>query len=261
MSAEVFQSIILGAVQGVTEFFPVSSTAHLVLIPWLLGWHGITESMSFDIALHVGTLLALLIYFFKDWLDILLKRHRLLGLLIVATIPAGVAGKLLDKLVEDTLRSPLVIAASLVAVGFVMLYVERIGTKKKSIQDMDIYDSIVVGIAQAIAIIPGVSRSGITISAGLMLDISREEAARFSFLMSTPVVAGAALLHGVKLLHGEVTAFDLNVFLCGITASFVVGLIAIKFLMAFFKRYSLGAFVYYRFVLAGVIVLLLWLKR
>ncbi|MBF0609011.1 MAG: undecaprenyl-diphosphate phosphatase [Candidatus Magnetobacterium sp. LHC-1] len=261
MSAEILQSIILGAVQGVTEFFPISSTAHLVLIPWVFGWHGITDSMSFDIALHVGTLLALLLYFFKDWLDILLKKHKLLGLLIVATIPAAVAGKLLDEFVEETLRSPLVIAASLVVVGFVMLYVERIGTREKSIRDMDIYDSVMVGIAQAIAIIPGVSRSGITISAGLALNITREEAARFSFLMSTPVVGGAALLHGVKLLHGTGAGLDLNVFLCGIAASFITGLIAIKFLMAFFKKYSLRAFVYYRFTLAGVIVLLLWLKN
>ncbi|MBF0316836.1 MAG: undecaprenyl-diphosphate phosphatase [Nitrospirae bacterium] len=261
MSAEALQSILLGAVQGLTEFFPVSSTAHLVLIPWLFGWHGITESMSFDIALHVGTLLALLLYFYKDWLDILLKKHRLLMLLIVATIPAAVAGKLLDNFVEETLRGPLVIAVGLVVGGFVMLYVERIGTKKRTIPDMDIYDCIVVGIAQAIAIIPGVSRSGITISAGLILNITREEAARFSFLMSTPVVGGAALLHGVKLLYGNGTDFELNVFLCGIAASFIVGLIAIKFLMAFFKKYSLGVFVYYRFVLAGVIVLLLWLKH
>ncbi|MBF0345309.1 MAG: undecaprenyl-diphosphate phosphatase [Nitrospirae bacterium] len=260
MSSEIFQSIVLGAVQGITEFFPISSTAHLVLIPWIFGWHGVTESMSFDIALHAGTLIALLIYFFKDWLDILLSKHKLLIYLIVATIPAAIAGKLLDKFVEETLRSPLVIAASLVVVGVFMTYVERVGAKQKSVQDMDMYDSILVGISQAIAIIPGVSRSGITISTAMMLNQKREEAARFSFLMSAPVVAGAVLLHGLKILHGESAGFDLGVFLCGVIASFISGLLAIKFLITFFKKYSLRTFVYYRFALAGVIVLLLWLK-
>ncbi|MBF0567607.1 MAG: undecaprenyl-diphosphate phosphatase [Nitrospirae bacterium] len=257
---EILQSIIMGIVQGVTEFLPVSSTAHLILVPWFLGWKGVIDTMSFDIALHVGTLFALLVVFFKDWVEILLRKHRLLMLLIIATIPGAVVGKLLDKYVDEHLRSPWVIAASLVVVGVVMYFAEKRSIKITGVDDISVLDAVIVGVSQAIAIIPGVSRSGITISGGLFLGMRREEAARFSFLMSTPIVAGAAVLHGIHILHGKAEAIDPTIFIAGVAASFVAGLLAITWFMKFMKRFSLTFFVYYRFALAAIIIAWIWLK-
>ncbi|MBF0459041.1 MAG: undecaprenyl-diphosphate phosphatase [Nitrospirae bacterium] len=257
---EILQSIIMGIVQGIAEFLPISSTAHLILVPWFLGWKGVIDTMSFDIALHVGTLFALLVVFFKDWLDILLRKHRLLMFLIVATIPGAVAGKLLDKYVDEHLRSPWIIAASLVVVGIVMYFAEKRSIKITGVDDISVLDAAIIGVCQAIAIIPGVSRSGITISGGLFLGMRREEAARFSFLMSTPIVAGAAVLHGIHILHGKAEAIDPKIFIAGVAASFVSGLIAITWLLKFLKRFSLTFFVYYRFALAAIIIAWIWLK-
>ncbi|KWT90507.1 undecaprenyl-diphosphate phosphatase [Candidatus Magnetominusculus xianensis] len=258
---EILQSILMGIVQGVTEFLPVSSTAHLILVPWFLGWGGVINSMSFDIALHVGTLLALLIVFFKDWLEILLRKQRLLMLLVIATIPGAVVGKLLDKFVDSHLRSPWVIAASLVVVGIVMYLAEKQSIKLTGVNDLSVTDAVIIGVSQAIAIIPGVSRSGITISSGLILGMKRDEAARFSFLMSTPIIAGAAALHGIHMLNGRGEAIDPKIFIAGVAASFVAGLVAITWFLKFLKRFSLTFFVYYRFVLAVVVVLGIWLKK
>ncbi|MBF0487288.1 MAG: undecaprenyl-diphosphate phosphatase [Nitrospirae bacterium] len=257
---EILQSIIMGIVQGITEFLPVSSTAHLILVPWFLGWKGVIDTMSFDIALHVGTLFALLVVFFRDWVEILLRKHRLLMLLIIATIPGAVVGKLLDKYVDEHLRSPWVIAASLVVVGVVMYFAEKRSIKITGVDDISVLDAVIVGVSQAIAIIPGISRSGITISGGLFLGMKREEAARFSFLMSTPIVAGAAVLHGIHILHGKSEAIDPKIFIAGVAASFVAGLLAITWFMQFMKRFSLTFFVYYRFALAAIIIAWIWLK-
>jgi undecaprenyl-diphosphatase len=254
---EIFHAIVLGIVQGITEFFPVSSTAHLILVPWFLGWKGGVDSLSFDIALHVGTLIALAVYFFKDWLEMFFQKQKrkLLFFIIVATIPGAVAGKMLDKFVESTLRSPWVIAISLIVVGIVMLISERIGIKVQTVEKLSVWDAVLIGIAQAFALIPGVSRSGSTISMGLFLGMKRDEAARFSFLLSTPIVAGAALLHGVHILKGQSVDFNMPMFAAGVFASFVSGVLAIKFLLSFFKRFSLNGFVYYRFILAVVIII------
>jgi undecaprenyl-diphosphatase len=257
---EILQSVLMGIVQGVTEFLPVSSTAHLILVPWFLGWDGVINSMSFDIALHVGTLLALLVVFFRDWVEIFLRKRRLLMLLIIATIPGAAAGKLLDKFVEAKLRGPWIIAASLAAIGIVMYIAERRSSKITGIDDLGVADAVIIGISQAIAIIPGVSRSGITISGGLFLGMRREAAARFSFLMSTPIVAGAALLHGMHILHGTAEAIDPAIFIAGVAASFAAGLLAITWLLKFLSKYPLTLFVYYRFALAAVIMAWIWLK-
>jgi undecaprenyl-diphosphatase len=188
----VFEAIILGIVQGITEFLPVSSTAHLILFPWFLGWGGEIDSLTFDIALHAGTLFALLLCFRRDWIDLITRKHRMFGLIILASVPAGVAGFLLNDFVEHTMRKPLIISLMLVLIGFVMLIAEK-AYKHKDIEKTDIKDAVIIGIAQAVAVIPGVSRSGITISAGLFRGFEREAAARFSFLLSTPVIAGANL--------------------------------------------------------------------
>lgn len=254
----MFEAIILGIVQGITEFLPVSSTAHLILFPWFFGWKGAVDSLTFDVALHAGTLLALIGCFWKDWIEIFLRKRRLLLFLVIATIPAGLAGILFKHAIEGSLRSPLIISITLILFGIVMLFSERM-KKDRTVKDVKISDALVIGISQAVALIPGVSRSGITISAGLFMGLKREESARFSFLLSTPVVLGAVLLEGRKLLLSP-DNYDLNLFLAGLIASAISGLLAIRFLLYFFRRHPLNIFVYYRFVLAVIIIGGIWLK-
>lgn len=256
----MLEAIILGIVQGFTEFLPVSSTAHLILFPWFFGWKGKLDSLTFDVALHAGTLLALIICFWKDWVEILLNNRKLLALLVVATLPAGIAGILLKDVVETTLRSPLIIVFTLVLFGIVMLISER-WKRGREIKDMTFSDAIIIGVSQAVALIPGVSRSGITISAGLFRGLEREASARFSFLLSTPVIFGATLLEGRKLISNAGN-YDLNLFVAGFVTSGVTGFIAIKFLLYFLRKHPLNVFVYYRFVLAVIIIIIggIWLK-
>jgi undecaprenyl-diphosphatase len=254
----MLEAIILGIVQGMTEFLPVSSTAHLILFPWFFNWSGDVNTLTFDIALHAGTLLSLILFFWKDWTELIAKKHRLFGLIILASIPAGVAGFFLNDIVENGLRRPLIISAMLIAVGFLMLIAEK-ANKYKDIEKTGLKDAIIIGIAQAIAIIPGVSRSGITISAGLFRGFEREAAARFSFLLSTPIIAGATLLHFKKAFISQEN-HDLKLFSIGIITSCITGLVAIKFLLAFLKKYPLNLFVYYRFILSAVIIAGIWLK-
>lgn len=255
----MIEALILGIVQGLTEFLPVSSTAHLILLPWFFNWTGELDSLTFDVALHAGTLLALFICFWKDWIELISRKQRLFVLIMIASAPAGIAGFLLNDFVEDTLRSPYIIAASLVVFGCVMLIAEKMN-RSKTVDDMTFRDAVTIGIAQAIALIPGVSRSGITISTGLFRGLEREDSARFSFLLSTPVIAGATFLHARKLIAGYCD-HDMSLFLIGFIASAITGYAAIRFLMIFFKKHRLNAFAYYRFGLAAVILAGLWLRR
>lgn len=255
----MLEALILGIVQGITEFFPVSSTAHLILLPWFFKWGGDLDTLTFDVALHAGTLLALVICFWKDWIEMLTTKRRLFSLIIIASIPAGVAGVLFNDIIESSLRSPYIISISLIVIGIVMFLSEKM-YKHRSIENLNIYDAIVIGFSQAAALIPGVSRSGITISAGLFRGIDRSSSARFSFLLSTPIIAGATLLHAKKMLATGTNNYNLDLFMIGFAASAITGFAAIKFLMGFFKKYSLNTFVYYRFFLAAVIILGLWLK-
>lgn len=255
----MFEAIILGAVQGLTEFLPISSTAHLILLPWFFNWRGDVNTLTFDIALHAGTLCALLIFFWRDWFEILMKKRRLLGFILLASVPAGTAGLLLDDIVSDSPRSPYTISISLVVIGFVMLLSENI-YRHKTIDDISLSDALIIGVLQAVALIPGVSRSGITISAGLFRGLQRDESARFSFLLSTPVIAGATLLHAEKMIAGD-GHYNLPLFAAGFATATAVGFIAIKFLLYYFKKHPINIFVYYRFLLAGVIILMIWAKR
>jgi len=254
----MLEAIILGIVQGVTEFLPVSSTAHLILFPWFFNWSGEVNTLTFDVALHAGTLLALILFFWRDWIDLIFKKQKLLGLIILASIPAGAAGFFLNDIVEHDLRNPLLISLTLIAVGFLMLIAEK-ANKYKNMEKTGLKDAIIIGIAQAIAIIPGVSRSGITISAGLFMGFEREAAARFSFLLSTPIIAGATILHIKEAFTSQVN-YDFKVFSIGIITSCITGFIAIKFLLNFLKKYPLNLFVYYRFILSAVIIANIWLK-
>ena len=254
----MFEALVLGIVQGLTEFLPVSSTAHLILFPWFFHWRGEIDSLTFDVALHAGTLLALMICFWKDWLDILLRKQRLLLLIIVASIPAGVAGLLLEHMVESRFRIPSVIGVSLIVIGIFMLVSEKAYQHRK-IDDLRVLDAVVIGISQAVALVPGVSRSGITISTGLLRGVERESAARFSFLLSTPVIAGAVLLHLKKMMTGA-EVHNISLFAIGCSVSAITGLAAIKFLMNYLKKRPINIFAYYRFGLAAVIILGIWLK-
>lgn len=253
MSNELFQAIILGIVQGLTEFLPISSTAHLILFPWLFGWQGQINTLTFDVALHGGTLLALLVCFYRDWINMLLHDRKMLFTILAAIVPAGIAGIAFHDMIEHTLRSPLVIAGSLVFFGWLMIVAEKAGKQAK--RKVSFVDAMIIGCAQAVALIPGTSRSGITITAGLFSNIKRETAARFSFLLSTPVIAGALLLEGRKLLKHPGN-YQLDLFAVGFIAAFISGIIAIQFLLWYLKKHPLHSFAYYRFALAvGILVL------
>jgi undecaprenyl-diphosphatase len=254
----MIEALILGIVQGVTEFFPVSSTAHLILLPWFFKWGGDLDTLTFDVALHAGTLLALILCFWRDWIEMLTIKRRLFFLIIIASIPAGIAGVLFNDVIEKSLRSPYIISIALVAGGIIMFLSEKI-FKHRSLENLKLSDALIIGLSQAVALVPGVSRSGITISAGLFRGLDRSSSARFSFLLSTPIIAGATLLHAKKMMTGT-DHYNLDLFIIGFTASALTGYAAIRFLISFFRKYSLNAFVYYRFFLAAVLISGIWLK-
>jgi len=266
----LLEVIVLGIVQGLTEFLPISSTAHLAVIPWLFGWPD--PGLSYDIALHVGTLAAVLLYFFRDWVQIIrqafgisvetdpvLTRNRgLLWLLIAGTIPEALAGLIFQKQAETTLRTPYVIATMMIGIGLVLWFAERAGRRQKDLSHVSFVDSLTVGLAQALAVVPGVSRSGITIAAGLFRNLDRATAARFSFLLSTPVIAGAAAKDMWDLMRhqGGIPPEMRSAFLIGIAVSAVVGGLTIKFFLDYLKRRGLTFFVLYRLVFGIMIIAL-----
>lgn len=273
----IFAALVLGVVQGLTEFLPVSSTAHLVLVPWALKWDSpLLNSLDFDVALHLGTLVAVLGYFIQDWVSLAkgfftslpkLRRRqflapweRLAWLVVVATIPGAVLGAMFEKYVESTWRSPLLIAAALAVVAVVMLLAERSTVGRgREMERMSLPNALIIGFAQATALVPGVSRSGATITAGLWAGYRREAAARFSFLLSTPIIAGACLMKLGHLIKGF-QAGNGPVIAAGVAASAVSGFLAIAFLINYLKRHRLDVFAYYRIALAAAILLLYHFK-
>jgi undecaprenyl-diphosphatase len=265
----LYQVVVLAVIQALTEFAPVSSSAHLALAPWLFGWKD--PGLTFDVALHFGTLAAILIYFFRDWVQIVgqglglsagsdpeLKQNRaLLWLLAAASIPIGIIGFLFNKQAETTWRNPYLIGTMLIVIGIVMWIAERRGAGNKPMGHISWGDGFAIGIAQALAVVPGTSRSGITITAGLFRGLSRETAARFSFLLSAPAIAAAALKKYWDIhKHGGI-APDMKVpFLLGIVLSAILGAIVIAVFLRYLRRNSLMPFVYYRIVF-GIIVIAL----
>lgn len=255
----VLQALILGIVQGLGEFLPISSSAHLVLIPWLFKWKD--PGLTFDVALHMGTLLAVVIYFWRDWVRLItaaLRRQasdekRIFWYLVLATIPGGLIGLALEKKAETTFRSPLLIGIMMIVMG-ILLYLADKNRQVRKLDTMTLADAIWIGLSQALAIIPGVSRSGSTMTTARFLDLTREDAARFSFLMSTPIILGAGLL---KLRHLTLASINLP-FSVGVVSSFVVGILSISFLLRYLKTSNFGLFVGYRFVV-GLIVIGLFL--
>ncbi|MBI2686262.1 MAG: undecaprenyl-diphosphatase UppP [Acidobacteria bacterium] len=262
------QVIVLAIVQGITEFLPISSSAHLALTPWLFGWQD--QGLEFDIALHVGTLFSVLLYFYKDWLRIIAngfglalssvdptldRNPKMLWYLVAATIPAGVAGLLFKDKIETTLRSPFVMGSMLVIVGLVMWLAERVAKHERTMDQMSLTDCLTIGGAQALALVPGTSRSGITMTAGLFRNLDRATAARFSFLLSTPVVAAAALKGVLDLRkHG---AMDTNLMpvAIGIVVTAITGCFVISMLLKYLRTNSVLPFVFYR-IAFGVFVLM-----
>jgi undecaprenyl-diphosphatase len=270
----LWQVIILAVVQGLTEFLPVSSTAHLVLFPWLFHWPD--PGLAFDVALHAGTLLAVLLFFLREWIQLVLcgfgfhypqrsselhvvQNRRMFWYLIAGTIPAGVVGYLFEHKIEELWRKPIPIAIAMIAIGIVMWYAEHVGRRDRHIEQTSLGDSLVVGSAQAIALFPGVSRSGITIAAGLFRGMTREAAARFSFLLSTPVIAGAAAKELPKLFKmqraGEL-GMPLSSVAISVVVSAVVGYVVIAFFLQYLQTQTLKIFIYYR-ILFGIVVLVL----
>ncbi len=273
---EIFQAAVLGLVQGLTEFLPVSSTGHLIVVPWLFNWKGLVDSLPFDLALHVGTTIAVFGYFWKDWAAYSLAflkaapkgwnkvwentESKLFSLLIIASIPAGVVGVILDKLAEDKLRSPVLVGGAMIVFAFVLLWADSLKFSKRRLESVTLADSIFIGFAQIVALIPGISRSGSTITGGLVRGLDRETAARFSFLLSAPVILGAALFKFKDVAAEGGLGGNLNVFLVGLAAAAISGWIAIKFLLTFVQKHNFRTFVVYRLI-AGAVILLIASKR
>lgn len=251
------QAIILGLVQGLGEFLPISSSAHLVLVPWLFKWED--PGLTFDIALHLGTLIAVAIYFWKDWLRLLTKGFtdtksadgRLFWYLVLATIPGALIGFVLEKHAETIFRNPLLISVMLILLGVILYWADRRGTKSISVKKITLKTSFLIGASQALAIIPGVSRSGITMTTGLLLGLTREGAARFSFLLSAPIIFGAA---AVKLPHviAHPSLITGN-FIIGMVVSCITGLASIGFLLRYVQTKTFLPFAWYRFILGPVL--------
>jgi undecaprenyl-diphosphatase len=250
-----FEAIVLGAVQGLAEFLPISSSAHLIIVPWLLKWND--PGLVFDVSLHLGTLIALMVYYWREW--VLMgasvfnqdhQRRRLLMLLVVASVPGALIGVLFEKQAESTFRSLPLIAIALAALGAALWYFDRSSPQTRKISEITFSDALLIGLSQAFAIIPGVSRSGSTITTARLLRLERADAANFSFLMATPIIAGAGLFEGRHLIHEGITG---NV-LAGFVAAAIFGLIAITALIRYVRTRSYTAFAWYRLALAAVVI-------
>ncbi len=266
----LYQAIVLAIVQGLTEFLPISSTAHLALFPWFLGWED--PGLAYDVALHAGTLVAVLVYFWRYWLEmggLVLGRNwagnpglglnrKLLWFLAIATVPAGAAGWFFEHAAEEQLRSPQVIGAALIAIGLLMWAGEYLGRQQVDLRQVSLADSVIVGLAQAVAIVPGVSRSGITMTAGMFRGLKRETAARFSFLLSTPIIAGAALKEGVSILNDGITTDMALPFVVGVLVAAIVGYMVIAALIRYLERGTFKIFIVYRLALGVLVLALGW---
>ncbi len=270
----LIQAVILALVQALTEFLPVSSTAHLVLFPWLMHWPDPGE--AFDVALHAGTLLAVILYFFKDWWTLLIcglggkypanapteevaQHKRLFWYMVVGTIPGGILGKLFDKYIEEHLRTPAIIGVSLILIALVMWWADSRKDLTRKLEQSNLGDAIGIGTAQALALWPGVSRSGITISAGLFRKFTREAATRFSFLLSAPLIAGAVaskLPALIKMHKAGGLDLPLSTLAISILVSGIGGYVVIRFFLRYLQTHTLKVFIVYRLVF-GIIVLVL----
>ena len=270
----LWQLVVLAVLQGLTEFLPVSSSAHLILVPWMFHWQD--PGLAFDVALHAGTLLAVLLYFMRDWIQLVLcgiglhypkraselqvmQTRRLFWYLVAGTIPGALVGYFFEKKAESDWRDPKMIAVALIVVALIMWYGEYVGRRDRDVEQTSLGDALTIGAAQAFALFPGVSRSGSTITAGLFRGMTREAAARFSFLLATPLIAGAAVMEVPKLIKEQKAGLlDLplsDIWIC-VAVSAIVGYVVIAFFIQYLKTRTLKIFVYYR-ILFGIVVLVL----
>jgi len=272
----VLQALVMGIVQGLTEFLPVSSSGHLIVVPFLFGWDdAFLTSLPFSVMLHLGTLVALLAYFREDWIRLVPAGlaaardrsfrgdpdRRLAWLLVATTIPAALAGLVFNDIIENQVRQVGLVALMLALGGVILFVADRIGRRSRAIADVTFPVAIGIGAAQALALIPGISRSGISISAGRLAGLDREAAARFAFLMATPITAGAIVFEARRLISGEAgVEVSIAPLLVGMVAALVSGLAAIHFTLRYLRTRSLDVFVWYRLGLAAV-VLVVWLAR
>jgi len=272
----LWQAVVLAVVQGLTEFLPVSSSAHLILIPWLSRGHIPDPGLAFDVALHLGTLIAVVLYFFREWVQLTLcglgfhypKRapehqvmhnRRLFWYLVAGTIPGAWVGFFFEHRIEESLRDPVPIACAMIAIAVLMWYAEYAGRLDRHIEQTSLGDSLAIGTGQALALFPGVSRSGITISVGLFRGMTREAAARFSFLLATPLIAGAAAKELPKLISAHRAGgldLPMSTLAVSVAVSAIVGYLVIAFFLQYLQTRTLKIFIYYR-ILFGIVILLL----
>ncbi len=265
----ILQSIILGIVQGLTELLPISSSAHLNLIPWIFNWTSSadfnTAFEAFDVALHAGTLLAIVIFFFKDWIKLIVggfnqvikkqksEEGKMFWYIVLATIPGGIIGFILDHYAEDYLNKPIIIAIALIVMGIILYFVDKNCKSETEYKDMTLKQTFLIGLSQCLAFIPGVSRSGITMTTGRFMGVKRESAAKYSFMLSAPIVFAATIY--------KLKDFVFNLpFVIGVLTSFIVGIFVIKFLLEYLRKGSFNIFAIYR-VIVGVIVIAIYLIR
>jgi undecaprenyl-diphosphatase len=266
----VLQAIVLGLVQGVTEFAPVSSSGHLILVPWLFNWTFFLKNpdlnKTFDVALHMGTFVGAVIYFWRDiakylaaWFRSIRRRavqtvdERLAWFLVLGTIPGAVAGAAGEDVIEKHLGQPWLIAVMLAVFGVVLFVVDRVSRADRGLPDLRLGGALFIGVAQAVALQPGVSRSGVTITAGRGIGLDRPSAARFSFLLSLPIIAGAGLFKGAKLVNNGLPPGTAGPFAWGVTASAFSGFLVIWGLLAYLRKHDFTPFVVYRLAMAGLV--------
>lgn len=281
---EIIQAIILGIVQGLTEYIPISSSAHLIIIPWLFNWTDpAITSLSFDVALHLGTLVAVLWFFARDWVRLIrawfvsIKERKIAGdpdrrlawFIVLGCIPGGIAGVLAESKIDQWFHQPntpisknaiLVLAIIILLLAFALLIAEKLAKHTRSMEGLTFKDVVIIGLSQALAVFPGVSRSGSTITAGLALGLKREDAARFSFLLGAPIIAGAGAKSLIDLIQAGFTGNELILFPIGIVVAAITGYFCIKYLLTYLQKHSTDIFVYYRWALAGLIVLVAFLR-
>ncbi len=267
----LFQAVILALVQALTEFLPISSTAHLYLFPWLFGWGD--PGLTFTMVVHAGTLVGVVLYFFRTWITLGLNglglrypasaspdeqrsARRMFWFIAAATVPAALAGVLLERHIETTFRTPLLMGAMLIGVGLLMWYAESRSALTRGMDSISLGDAVTIGVAQSLALVPGVSRSGITITAGLFLGLTREAAARFTFLLSTPIIAGATAKKLLDLWQQPMSGEAATVLWAAAITSAVSGYLVIAFFMRYLQTRTLKIFIVYR-ILFGIFVLLL----
>lgn len=266
----ILQAIVLGITQGVTEFAPISSSGHLILVPWALGWPKLADpdlNKTFDVALHIGTLTGALVYFRADvgrylaaWVRSVRARsigavdERLAWALVVGTIPGVIAGAALENVVQEQLGQPILIATMLAVFGVVLYVVDRRARIRRGLRDLTVRDGLVLGVAQALALQPGISRSGITITAARAMGLGRADAARFSFLLSLPIIAGAGVYKGIDLVRTGMPPGMGGPFLWGFVSSAVSGFLVIAFLLSFLRRRDFGPFLWYRLAAAALTI-------